>query len=205
MVMKRKFSVEKIRVGKFLKEDGGSISLIVMALFMLTIITTAILTDISSVYLAKRSLTQATEAAAQRAVRNLDMDAYYRGEYNLTQSLRSLAGYGESDPGIPIDCNKGRADALSALADWSSANSSITEGSFGSNVSKSYYPKEIYLEKLSCDGYQIALTTASTTSLPCVLPFIGISNVRITSTVGTVDERKMTTNYYGIDIGNRTQ
>jgi Flp pilus assembly protein TadG len=181
----------KLRVANFLKDERGSISLIVMALFMLTIITAAILTDISSVYLAKRSLTQATEAAAQRAVRNLDMDAYYRGEYNATKSLLSLAGYGESDPGIPIDCAKGKVDALNALSDWSAAGKTVMRSNLGA----------INLEKLSCDGYRFALTTSSTASLPFILPFIEISKVRISSTVGSVDERKETSNYYGVDIG----
>jgi Flp pilus assembly protein TadG len=187
--------MRRFKVKKFLREDKGSISLIVMALFLITVITIAILTDISSVYLAKRSLTQATEAAAQRAARNLDMDAYYRGEYNLTKSLLSIAGYGESDPGIPIDCDKGRTDALSALTDWSRSGKTVMYNNLGS----------IHLEKLSCDGFQVALTTSSTASLPFVLPFIELSKVQISSTVGTVDERKITTNYYGLDIGNRTQ
>lgn len=187
--------MRRFKVRKFLREDKGSISLIVMALFLITVITIAILTDISSVYLAKRSLTQATEAAAQRAARNLDMDAYYRSKYNLTKSLLSLAGYGESDPGIPIDCDKGRADALSALTDWSRAGKTVMYNNLGS----------INLEKLSCDGYQVALTTSSTASLPFVLPFIELNKVQISSKVGTVDERKITTNYYGLDIGNRTQ
>jgi hypothetical protein len=186
MVMIKKFKFKKL-----LDEDRGSISLIVMALFLISIVTIAILTDISSVYLAKRSLTQATEAAAQRAVRNLDMSAYYRGEYNATKSLLTLAGYGESDPGIPIDCAKGREDALSALSDWSVAGRTVMRSNLG----------VINLEKLSCDGYQIAITTSSTASLPFLFPFIEISKVRITSTVGSVDERKGTSNYYGVDIG----
>jgi hypothetical protein len=186
MVMIKKFKFKKL-----LDEDRGSISLIVMALFLISIVTIAILTDISSVYLAKRSLTQATEAAAQRAVRNLDMSAYYRGEYNATKSLLTLAGYGESDPGIPIDCAKGREDALSALSDWSVAGRTVMRSNLG----------VINLEKLSCDGYQIAITTSSTASLPFLFPFIEISKVQITSTVGSVDERKGTSNYYGVDIG----
>jgi Flp pilus assembly protein TadG len=186
MGMKRRFRVEK-----FLKEDSGSVSLIVMALFMLTIITAAILTDISSIYFAKRALTQATEAAAQRAVRNLDLDAYYRGEYNAASSLASIAGLGFSDPGIPIDCAKGEMDARNALSDWSAGGKSISRSNLG----------EINLEELSCDGYSFTLSTASTATLPFILPFIDISRVRITSTVGSVDQRKSTSNYYGVDIG----
>ena len=186
MVMIKKFNIKQ-----FLKDDRGSISLIVMALFLISILTIAILTDISSIYLAKRSLTQATEAAAQRAVRNLDMDAYYRGEYNATKSLLSIAGFGETDPGIPIDCSKGRTDAMSALSDWSAAGPEVMLSNVGS----------LKLEAFSCNGYQVSLTTSSTASLPFVLPLVAISKVRIESTVGSVDERKGTSNFYGVNIG----
>jgi Flp pilus assembly protein TadG len=70
------------RVKAFWRDERGSISLLIMSLFMATVIVSIILTNISSIYLAKRALTQATEAAAQRGVRNLDVDSYYQGEYN---------------------------------------------------------------------------------------------------------------------------
>ena len=182
-------------IRKLAKDDRGSISLVVMSLFLITIVTIAILTDISSVYLAKRSLTQATEAAAQRGIRNLNADAYYRGEYNVTKSLLALAGYSERDPGIPIDCEKGKSDAIRALADWSSAGASVMRPNLG----------VINLEQLSCDGYRISISTSSTASLPFLLPFTGISKVRISSSVGSVDERKSTSNFYGVNIGGVNQ
>jgi len=178
-------------IRKLVKADRGSISLVVMSLFLITVVTIAILTDISSIYLAKRSLTQATEAAAQRGVRNLNTDAYYRGEYNVTKSLLALAGNGESDPGIPIDCEKGRSDVIRALADWSSAGASVMRRNLGA----------ISLQKLSCDGFQISLTTSSTAVLPFYLPFTGISQVQISASVGSIDERRNTANYYGMNIG----
>ncbi len=182
-------------IRKIVKDDRGSISLVVMSLFLITVVTIAILTDISSVYFAKRSLTQATEAAAQRGVRNLNADAYYRGEYNLSTSLLALTGYSESDPGIPIDCEKGKSDAIRALSDWSNAGAYVMRANLG----------VINLQQISCDGYRISLTTSSTASLPFLLPFTGISKVRISASVGSVDERKATSNYYGANIGGVNQ
>ena len=85
---------------------------------MSTLIALVILTNISSIYLAKRALTQASEAAVQRGVRNLDLQMYYQSDYNFWQFAWNLTGEGETDPGIPIDCQKGRDDALSAMAKW---------------------------------------------------------------------------------------
>ena len=158
---------------------------------MASLIVVAILTDVSSVYLAKRSLTQATEAAAQRGSRNLDLERYYRGEYNLTRFLVGLTGEGEKDPGIPIDCSLGQRDSLNTIRDWSASGPSIMRR----NMS------QISLIDMRCDGYEIALRTSSEVALPFVIPFIGIDKVRIYSSVGSIDERKITSNYYGINIG----
>ena len=63
-------------IRRFIRDERGSLSVLIMSLFLTIVATLLILTNISSVYLAKRSLTQITEAAAQRGVRNLDLDAY---------------------------------------------------------------------------------------------------------------------------------
>ena len=179
----------------FLRDDRGSLSVLILGLFMTALVTLMILSDISSVYFAKRSLTQATEAAAQRGVRNLDLGAYYRGEYNITSFIRNLGGGGEKDPGIPIDCEKGRKDSIDAISEFSKNRESLLSSQLG----------EISVNQISCDGYQLSIRTSATARLPFIIPFINIDSVEISSHVGTFDERKVTTNYYGIDIGSPNQ
>jgi len=65
--------------------EDRSVSVLTIGLFVILLATTLILTDISSIYLAKRSLSQATEAAVQRGMKNLDAESYYSGEYNLNR------------------------------------------------------------------------------------------------------------------------
>jgi len=91
---------------KLLRSESGSISLVVMALFIVSLSSILVVTDVAAVAIAKRSLTQASEAAAQRGVRNLDKTSYYRGEFDLTTQAQNLFGVGPSDPGVPIDCSK---------------------------------------------------------------------------------------------------
>lgn len=176
---------------KFIRDESGSISILIFSLFTLALITALLLTDISSAYLAKRSLTQATEAAVQRGSRNLDESAYYSGKYNLTSAITSLLGGGEKDPGIPIDCSKGMVDAARSLSDWSEGSTSLTRVNLSS----------MRIESIDCDGYQISITTSATARLPIVFPFAGIDRVRISSSVGAIDERKSTNNYYGLTVG----
>ena len=186
-----KFPLSKSQI--FLRDDRGSLSVLILGLFLVTLITLMILTDVSSVYFAKRSLTQATEAAVQRGVRNLDLGSYYRGEYNIKTFIRNLSG--ERDPGIPIDCEKGCKDSINVISEFSRDRESLLGSQLG----------EIRVDQISCDGYQLSIQTSSTARLPFVIPFINIGSVEITSHVGAFDERKITTNYYGINVGTPNQ
>jgi len=179
---------------RFIRDTRGSLSLLIMSLFMASVLTLAILTNISSIYLAKRALTQATEAAAQRGVRNLDFAAYYSGEFNLSRAALTLMGSGEKDPGIPIDCAKGKVDAAVALADWVALGKEERFLHSRENLQK------ISIEEIACDGYHVTVSTNAEVPLPFPMPFIGINSVTISSNVTSVAERKITSNYYGLTI-----
>lgn len=162
---------------------------------MSTLIVLVILTNISSIYLAKRALTQASEAAVQRGVRNLDLQMYYQSDYNFWQFAWNLTGEGETDPGIPIDCQKGRDDALSAMAKWMQLSESKEIANGRENL------EDIRVHKVECDGYQLSISTSADVRLPFLLPFINLDYVEISTTVASIAQRRITTNYYGIDIG----
>lgn len=146
----------------------------------MTLLTLLVLTDISSIYLAKRSLTQVTEAAAQRGARNLDLAKYYSGTYTVKKLASNLLNGPDQDPGIPIDCSKAYIDANTSLNDLSSLENAVTRDNL----------KNVTLLEISCDGFQLSIITSAIAKLPFVLPFTGISELRITSRVGIFDERK---------------
>ncbi len=77
---------------RLFKDERGSISVLVLALFLITVITSLIITNVAAITVAKRSLIQATEAAAQRGVRNLDKQAYYSGEFDLSTMAGNIFG-----------------------------------------------------------------------------------------------------------------
>ena len=58
-----------------LKGERGSLSVVIIGLFVLIVAILMVMTDIATVMVAKRSLTQATEAAAMRGVHSLDRDS----------------------------------------------------------------------------------------------------------------------------------
>ena len=176
---------------RILDDERGSISVLTMGLFLLVLTTSMILTDISSIYLAKRSLSLATEAALQRGMKNIDETAYYSGEYNFNQLLVNSFGKAESDPGIPINCEKGLQDIQEVLSGWQARGAA----SVRENVD------QLRLTNFECDGFQIYVESAAIVRIPLPIPFINLNEVALHSYAGAVGERAETNNYYGFDIG----
>ena len=180
--------------GKFVKyfqSERGSISILTIGLFSVLLASVLTLSNITTVYLAKRTLILASEAAVQRGTKNLDQAAYYSGEYNLTEFLQGLLGAGEEDPGIPIDCSAGLRDARELLSNWNGQDKTIVR----SGIS------QMQLRDFQCDGFQIYLESSAVVELPFPFAFIGIEEVEINSSAGGLGERSETNNYYGVDIG----
>lgn len=175
---------------KQLRSESGSISLVVMSLFIVSLFSILVITDVAAVAIAKRSLTQATEAAAQRGIRNLDKTSYYKGEFDATTQARNLFGIGPADPGIPIDCSKALGDAKGALADWSS----------GPNSLRRVEITNLKISRIECDGFGIQLITQATANLPLVLPFFNLDSVEISSKVSTTNTRAKGFSPFGIRI-----
>jgi hypothetical protein len=174
----------KNKFRNFLQEEQGSLSILILAFLLAGFLVLMALTDISSVYLAKRALTQGTEAATQRGVRNLNFEKYYE-----KQSLLS-----KSDPGIPIDCAKGRKDSLEAMDSWITLRNNEGHTIGRTNLI------DVEVNEFQCDGYEITLSTLARIKLPFSVPIFGIDEVEIRSHVSSIAERKITSNFYGIDI-----
>lgn len=174
-----------------ISQEEGSISPLIITLFLILLSTSIIITNISSVYIAKRSLSLATEAAVQRGMKNLNPEAYYSGEFNANRLLINGLGGGQDDPGIPIDCNQGREDAIEVMRNW--------QGRLDASVRKDMGNLDV--DYFACDGFQIYLETSAIVKIPLRVPFIDLQEVSIRSYAGAIGIRAETNNYYGLDIG----
>lgn len=180
----------KGKLTRFLSDESGSISIVVIALFLILVSSLTVITNVAAVGVAKRSLTQATEAAAQRGVRNLDKSSYYQGEFDATTQVRNLLEMGPSDPGIPIDCSKALGDAQSALEDWSN----------GPKTLRRVEITNLRISAIECDGFGIQLVTHAQARLPLLLPFFEIDSIAISSKVSTTNTRAKGFSPFGIRI-----
>ena len=161
---------------KFVSEKG-SISVVVIGLFVITVASLMVMTDVSALIVAKRSLVQATEAAAQRGVHTLDKSEYYQGKANMFTAPMAVATH-RAHPVIPIDCARGGVEVLLELNSWSNDESDM----------KWQQLKGIQLTNFSCDGASLEISTSSEMKLPFKVPFTSTDSVFLTATAGTTNK-----------------
>jgi hypothetical protein len=166
-----------LRVLRSKKSDSGSIAVIVIGLFVITVASLMVITDVSTVIVAKRSLAQATEAAAQRGVHTLDKASYYQGKGTIFTVPMAIATK-RAHPVIPIDCNRGGLEVLLELHSWSNDETDL----------KWHQLKGIQLTDYQCDGQSLAIETRSEVNLPFRVPFSSIDSVSLTASAGTTNQ-----------------
>ena len=162
---------------KKMTDDSGSIAVIVIGLFVLTVASLMVMTDVSTVIIAKRSLAQATEAAAQRGIHTLDKKSYYQGKANIFTVPLAAATH-RAHPVIPIDCNRGGFEVLLELRSWSNDESDL----------KWHQLKGIQLVDYQCDGQSLAIQTRSEVNLPFKVPFSSMESVFLRASAGTINQ-----------------
>ena len=96
------------------KDQSGSLTLFLTSLFLLTLLLSFAIIDISGALVAKRQLVNIGEAAISRAAHNIDLARYYSGEFTISgygTSGVGTSGVGTSGVGtsgekylVPIDC-----------------------------------------------------------------------------------------------------
>ncbi|CAN2216099.1 hypothetical protein MCEMKE27_01117 [Candidatus Nanopelagicaceae bacterium] len=170
----RKLSLRSLR--KKISSERGSISVVVIGLFVITVASLMVMTDVSALIVAKRSLVQATEAAAQRGVHTLDKSEYYQGKGNMFTAPLAIATQREHST-IPIDCARGGFEVLLELNSWSNDESDM----------KWQQLKGIQLTSFSCDGASLEISTRSEMKLPFKVPFTTTDSVFLTATAGTTN------------------
>lgn len=146
--------------------DGnrGSISVLTIGLFLITIALLFLVTDIAAIAVAKRSLVHATESAALRAVQTLDRATYY---------------HGDSGVAIPLDCPQARTRVIEELELWMQSSEDLRRPEL----------KQIWLSNFYCEGNLVKLTTSARASLPFQMPGSSLDQVELHSTVAAQSDR----------------
>jgi uncharacterized membrane protein len=168
------------RINKFYKCEEGSLSILIIGLFVAALTALMIVTDIAVVANAKRTLDQATEAAAMRAVQHLDEFAYYKGKHTVLTSMYMLAGnenYAENR--IPVDCDKGWLEVNNELSTWMESTSNM----------KAIQIKNFEITMYDCVYDVVHLETKAKVTLPFPMPFANLNETSINSSITTLNEK----------------
>ena len=175
-----------------LKNEDGSISVLVFGLFAVVLLSGVVLTDISAVIVAQRSLTQATESAAQSAAHALDLDIYYQGKHSALSFLVS-----DTSPVIPIDCKAASSRASETLADIANTSSR----NYGSN--KELLRRElsdVRISEFQCNGTEVLITASAKAWLPISLSLFSFESVDLSASAGTTSVKKRVLSIFGINL-----
>ena len=179
------------RTARLLFREEGSLSILIIALFLIALISLAIIINVAVVANAKRSLDQVTEAAAMRAIHNLDEKSYYSGKHTILTSIVNLAASGNySDNRIPIDCELGKQAVFEEFRVWQSSLSKM---------------KTLQIEKANIDRYQcqfdwVNLQTSANVKLPFAIPFMGREIATVESSITTLNEKDKGFYLFGVRL-----
>jgi len=160
-----------------LKDEKGSLSVVIIGLFFITVASLMVMTDVATVLVAKRSLAQATEAAAQHGVHSLNTSAYYTGKGTMLTAPLALLTNRDHAP-IPIDCNRAVLDVILELHNWSNDQGSL----------KRQELQGLVLTDLQCDGTSLEVSTYAEVKFPFVVPFSTMNSANLTSIVGATNQ-----------------
>ena len=163
---------------KFSGEEG-SISLLIIGLFIVTIFSIMVMSDIGSIAIAQRSLVQASESASQRGTHELDLDNYYKGKGTIFTPLIRSRYSAPNARRIPINCSSGYSEVVKELRDWSASSSAQKRIELG----------EITLESFECDGYVISINTRVIAKLPFAIPLTSLNQIELHASVATENQR----------------
>ena len=163
---------------KFSGEEG-SISLLIIGLFIVTIFSIMVMSDIGSIAIAQRSLVQASESASQRGTHELDLDNYYKGKGTIFTPLIRSRYSAPNARRIPINCSSGYSEVVKELRDWSASSSAQKRIELG----------EITLESFEWDGYAICISTRGIAKLPFAITLTSLNQIELHAGVATENQR----------------
>src|ERR1019366_1774304 len=162
VILRKIFSLRLFSFPRFLRDDSGSLVILSFSLFLLLLISSLAVIDISDTFLAKRQLVEIGEVAITRAAHSISLSRYYSGNI-----LMDTSGADGTQFRIPLDCQTAQ------LAFQNEISSSALRG------------QGISITSWRCINDEVEATIQAQVPVLISLPLgIGANSSMITSTVG---------------------
>ena len=143
-------------------DESGSLVLLIFTLFLLALVSSLAIIDVSDSFLAKRELIAIGEVAVTRAAHEISLSRYYSGNI-----LMDTSGSDGAQFRIPLDC------PAAFTAFQAEISSSLLRG------------HSISITSWNCQNDEVTGTLQATIPLLIKLPFgIGTNGTIVTSTIG---------------------
>jgi hypothetical protein len=140
---------------KLSSEENGSISILVMGLFLVLLILSASILDASDAYMAKRELLAIGERALTKSVHYLSLQDYYTG--GSSAPTNNSASTNNSAPTKNSGSNSASTDVSSQTTQFIPLDCPTAIAEFEREISISDLRGEaVTISSLSCDGYKIS-------------------------------------------------
>lgn len=156
-----------------LRDERGSLSVLIIGLFIMTVASIMVVSDISAMVIAKKALSQKTEYLAERGSTHIDLNAYYQGRGGLFPYLAEKLFVDQTDPGIPLDCSKVTAEVLRTAP-------TIRDSRF-SNFDLTFF---------RCHDDTMEIHTRASALLPFTFGIFHLDNPEITAYAASAPERR---------------
>lgn len=158
---------------RFVDDERGSLSVLIIGLFLLTMTLIMVMSDISALVAARKALSQHTEFLVQQGAKSIDLEAYYQGRGGLLPYLAEKTIVDQTDPGIPLDCDEVNRAVVQAAA----------------NVSDSKFTR-FRLVNFECNRGVTLVETQAEANLPYSLPFLKLDSPLMRGYAANSPERR---------------
>ena len=173
------------RIESQLIDERGSISPLVIFYFSITLILIFLISNVASLYIARRDLTSRAEAALSVAAQELDEFRYYYGA-PLTDFLAENA-IASGKLRVPIDCEDASRKFIQVLysqSDQVGGNRAVP-GATRKVGTQQDSSGAVSVEAIRCDGYDISAKLSQLHEFPFQLRVFGVKSYLNRIEVGT--------------------
>ena len=149
-------------ISREILDETGSLSILIITLFLLMLLFSFLIINVSDAYLAKRELDNVGEIAITRAAHAIDLNRYYSGERTADEASGDGLAFR-----VPLDC---------ATAESNFQNSIVSSNLRGEAIS---------IQNWQCQADEVSATISAIIPTALEMPLgIGSATTEVTASIG---------------------
>ncbi len=149
-------------ISREILDETGSLSFLIITLFLLMLLFSFLIINVSDAYLAKRELDNVGEIAITRAAHAIDLNRYYSGERTADEASGDGLAFR-----VPLDC---------ATAESNFQNSIVSSNLRGEAIS---------IQNWQCQADEVSATISAIIPTALEMPLgIGSATTEVTASIG---------------------